>query len=93
MKYDYKDIIIDPKDPRLKDAKGKLVFWHDNPCACLHYANNNNKTMLGIFEGMEDCFYPFTVSGNHASCVIIADFKYLPPMFRDYYMDKFMKVE
>lgn len=107
MKYDYKDIIIDPKDPRLKNAKGKLVFWHDNPCACLQYANKEDEDFLGILEDIAEgeWWYPFTVSGYkarykeqcsktyHPSCIIVADFKYFAPTIVDYYMDRFMEVE
>lgn len=49
-KYTYKDIIIDPKDERLKGAIGKEVYYSSYIQICINNANGNCKagTLIGI---------------------------------------------
>ena len=40
--YTYEDIIMDPEDPRLEGAIGKLCYFSDYPKNALYYARNNS---------------------------------------------------
>lgn len=39
--YTYKDIIMDPEDPRLEEAIGKKCYFSDYPAILIDYAKNN----------------------------------------------------
>ena len=43
-KYTFADIIMDPTDPRLKDAIGKECYFADCPKGVLNLANNTSDT-------------------------------------------------
>ena len=89
MKYTYEDIIINPNDPRLENAIGKEVFFHDNPNELLTQANINNYFSQGVFNKvMHDdnaYLYPFSVKYNfdddaetyyiNVACIIIKEIK------------------
>lgn len=68
MRYTYDDIIINPHDPRLRNAIGKEVFFHDNPSELLAQANINNYFAQGVFNKVihDDniYIYPFSVKYN-----------------------------
>lgn len=71
MKYTFSDIIIDPNDPRLKDAIGKEVYCEDFPMALLENANNT-KENIHIFDEVDDSFQsPFFCDGLGWTCIII----------------------
>lgn len=60
-KYTYKDIIIDPNDPRLEWAIGKECYFNDNPKMILEQANNNSPDYLfRLKEVNKNDAYPFT---------------------------------
>ena len=40
--YTYEDIIMDPEDPRLEGAIGKVCYFSDYPKNALYYARNNS---------------------------------------------------
>ena len=40
--YTYEDIIMDPEDPRLEGAIGKVCYFSDYPKNVLYYARNNS---------------------------------------------------
>ena len=40
--YSYNDIIMDPEDPRLEGAIGKVCYFSDYPKNVLYYARNNS---------------------------------------------------
>ena len=40
--YSYNDIIMDPEDPRLEGAIGKVCYFSDYPKNALYYARNNS---------------------------------------------------
>lgn len=61
MKYTYKDIIIDPRDERLKGAIGKEVYYGDIPSLVLDDANNNWQPMKLLGIKRSNCF-PFAVN-------------------------------
>lgn len=50
-KYDYRDVIIDPADPRVEI--GKEYYRSDNPYKVLKYANNSDAE-FGILEGINN---------------------------------------
>lgn len=61
--YTYKDIIMDPEDPRLEGAIGKECWLSDYPKEVLDYARNNLKEFRLKSIDKEDNF-PF-VDNNH----------------------------
>lgn len=85
MRYTYDDIIINPHDPRLRNAIGKEVFFHDNPSELLTQANDNNYVCQGVFNKVDDSayLYPFSVKYNfdddgethyiNVTCIIIKE--------------------
>ena len=50
--YTYKDVIIDPEDPRLEGAIGKEVYHSNYPVLCLDYANEDKETVLGKLDNI-----------------------------------------
>ncbi len=80
MKYTYKDIIIDPRDPRLEGAIGKKVYACDLTLGVLQEANGNynSKILNKIVNGVA---YPFWASNHPFLCIIIKkepEVKYVP---------------
>ena len=70
MGYTYKDIIIDPTSKKAKNYIGKMVYFGDNPTACLNFANNNGrcKKLQRIEEGV---LFPFVLEcGDIWTCII-----------------------
>ena len=62
MKYTYKDIIIDPRDPRLEGAIGKEVYCDDTPFDVLKGANRNKGAgSLSKIDTEQVDAYPFSV--------------------------------
>lgn len=59
--YTYKDIIIDPEDPRLEGAIGKECYFNDSPKMILEHANNNSpNNFFSLKEINKNNEYPFT---------------------------------
>lgn len=50
--YTYADVIIDPEDPRVEI--GEKYYKSDNPKKVLGYANDNNATLLGTLENIDE---------------------------------------
>ena len=59
--YTYEDIIMDPEDPRLEGAIGKVCYFNDSPKMILEHANNNSpNNFFSLKEINENNEYPFT---------------------------------
>ena len=59
--YTYKDIIMDPNDPRLEGVIGKQCYFNDSPKMILEHANNNSpNNFFSLKEINENNEYPFT---------------------------------
>lgn len=58
-KYDYKDIIVDPSDPRVEI--GAEYFYSDKPKTVLNNANNGGRTGT-LKEAKGDAYVPFTIN-------------------------------
>lgn len=69
-KYTFQDIIIDPHDPRLKDAIGKECWLHEIPVLLVQSANRGNPTKK--LERVRDyAVFPFFSQLHEWSCLII----------------------
>ena len=66
MKYTYKDVIIDPDDPRVEI--GKDYFFGDSPAEVLKWANSNHETHRLRMILKEN--YPFSFEGLRFPCII-----------------------
>ena len=64
--YTYKDVIIDPEDPRVEI--GKEYYFGDNPGEVLKWANSNHETHRLRMILKEN--YPFSFEGLHFPCII-----------------------
>ena len=61
VEYTYEDIIMDPEDPRLEGAIGKVCYFNDSPKMILEHANNNSpNNFFSLKEINENNEYPFT---------------------------------
>lgn len=59
--YTYEDIIMDPNDPRLEGAIGKVCYFNDSPKMILEHANNNSpNNFFSLKEINKNNEYPFT---------------------------------
>ena len=59
--YTYEDIIMDPEDPRLEGAIGKVCYFNDSPKMILEHANNNSpNNFFSLKEINKNNEYPFT---------------------------------
>lgn len=59
--YTYEDIIMDPEDPRLEGAIGKVCYFNDSPKMILEHANNNSpNSFFSLKEINKNNEYPFT---------------------------------
>lgn len=59
--YTYEDIIMDPEDPRLEGAIGKVCYFNDSPKMILEHANNNSpNNFFNLKEINKNNEYPFT---------------------------------
>ena len=69
-KYTFQDIIIDPHDPRLKDATGKECWLHEIPVLLVQKANMDKPTSR--LERIRDyAVFPFYANMLEWSCLII----------------------
>ena len=64
--YTYKDVIIDPEDPRVEI--GKDYFFGDSPAEVLKWANSNHETHRLRMILKEN--YPFSFEGLRFPCII-----------------------
>ena len=76
--YTYKDVIIDPNDPRVEI--GRRYWFADTPRECLWRANTAKDTwdLIGVNHADD---YPFVTDGNDCVCIIIKkepEKKYVP---------------
>ena len=84
-KYTYKDVIIDPEDPRAE--VGKEYYFGDTPKACIENANNDAITAeyIRAYEGMFDTFELKLDDTISAPCIIRKkEPKYVPFDFDDF---------
>ena len=59
--YTYEDISMDPEDPRLEGAIGKVCYFNDSPKMILEHANNNSpNNFFSLKEINKNNEYPFT---------------------------------
>lgn len=71
MGYVWSDVIIDPTSDKADNAVGKVVYYNDNPRACLESANDND-CFCGVLQSMEPTKrLPFVVNGKHYACIIV----------------------
>ena len=76
--YTYKDVIIDPDDPRVEI--GRRYWFADTPRECLWRANTAKKTWNLIVVKHDDD-NPFVADGIDSACIILAkepEKKYVP---------------
>ena len=67
--YTYKDVIIDPNDPRVEI--GKKYYFSDSPINIVAYANDDNRNWLGTLTSVKASGdYRFTVQGEVYACLI-----------------------
>ena len=64
--YTYKDVIIDPDDPRVE--VGKEYWFSTNPNDCIRRANNANVSW--ILDKVEHDNYPFSTGFDAWPCII-----------------------
>ena len=70
--YTYKDIIIDPEDPRLEGAIGKECYFSDFPKKVLNDARNNSSEYLDCLTNIsKERPFPFTCEKGFGYNLII----------------------
>lgn len=70
--YTYKDIIIDPDDPRLEGAIGKECYFSDFPKKVLNDARNNSSEYLDCLTNIsKERPFPFTCEKGFGYNLII----------------------
>ena len=69
-KYTYKDVIIDPEDPRVEIKKG-YYYYGCTPKEVLEKANSNGSSfMLSSIDKSDDEPFWISVVGTRATCII-----------------------
>lgn len=70
--YTYKDVIIDPEDPRIEIGKGKKYYFGCLPRDVLEKANTNSSLIGELKEIRKEDDFPFVFMGftDGFSCVI-----------------------
>ena len=67
--YTYKDVIIDPNDPRVEI--GKEYYYCDNPSTCLERANKDDVAHLAVLEKVYlDAIEHFFIDDAYSICII-----------------------
>ena len=67
--YTYKDVIIDPEDPRVEI--GAEYYYCDNPSGCLERANKDDVAHLaGLEEVYPDIIEHFFIDDAYSICII-----------------------
>ena len=67
--YTYKDVIIDPEDPRV--VIGKEYYYCDNPSTCLERANKDDVAHLAVLEKVYlDAIGYFFIDDAYSICII-----------------------
>lgn len=72
--YTYEDIIMDPEDPRLEGAIGKVCYFGDCPKGALDNARNDSPESLFRLKSIDEkSVYPFIPDGyeNEWALIII----------------------
>ena len=71
IEYGYEDIIMDPEDPRLEGAIGKVCYFGDYPKKLLNSARNDSSKYLSCLTNInKECIFPF-VSKNGSGWTLI----------------------
>lgn len=69
MEYTYKDVIIDPDDPRVEI--GAEYYYCDNPSTCLERANKEDVAHLAVLEKIyPDAIGHFFIDDAYSICLI-----------------------
>ena len=70
--YTYKDVIIDPNDPRVEVGKGKEYYFGCLPRDVLEEANTNSSLIGELKEIRKENNFPFVFMGfsDGRSCII-----------------------
>ena len=67
--YNYKDIIIDPEDPRVEI--GAEYYYCDNPSTCLERANQEDVAHLAVLEKVyPNAIVHFFIDDAYSICLI-----------------------
>ena len=70
--YTYEDIIMDPEDPRLEGAIGKVCYFGDYPIGVLDNARNDLPESLFRLKSIDKkSVYPFLPDGYEAEWALI----------------------
>ena len=94
--YTYEDIIMDPEDPRLEGAIGKLCYFSDYPKNALYYARNNS-TVDRLKSINKESACPFVDEHKASWAVAIIKKeepkKYVPFETLDEFIESYKKAE
>ena len=96
--YTYKDIIMDPNDPRLEGAIGKECYFSDYPKKLLDGARNNSSEYLDCLTNIiKGGACPFVDKKGYGRTLIIIkkeeQKKYVPFETLDEFIESYKKVE
>ena len=94
--YTYEDIIMDPEDPRLEGAIGKVCYFSDYPKNALYYARNNS-TVDRLKSINKESACPFVDEHKASWAVAIIKKeepkKYVPFETLDEFIESYKKAE
>ena len=94
--YTYEDIIMDPEDPRLEGAIGKVCYFSDYPKNVLYYARNNS-TVDRLKSINKESACPFVDEHKASWAVAIIKKeepkKYVPFETLDEFIESYKKAE
>ena len=94
--YSYNDIIMDPEDPRLEGAIGKVCYFSDYPKNVLYYARNNS-TVDRLKSINKESACPFVDEHKASWAVAIIKKeepkKYVPFETLDEFIESYKKAE
>ena len=96
--YTIKDVIIDPEDPRLKDAVGKQIYSVGIPYDTVMFANGKignrkSETLVSINRNSD---HPFLCEKSAYPCIIIvkkSGDKYVPFESREEFVDAWSDIK
>ncbi len=98
--YTYEDIIMDPEDPRLEGAIGKVCYFGDYPIGVLDNARNDLPESLFRLKSIDKkSVYPFLPDGYEAEWALIIikkeepKPKYVPFESVEEFVERYMEVK
>ena len=96
IEYTFADIIMDPEDPRLEGAIGKVCYFSDYPKNALYYARNNS-TVDRLKSINKESACPFVDEHKASWAVAIIKKeepkKYVPFETLDEFIESYKKAE